>query len=288
MVMLVAGVETNCGCVSAPLRFEKTMPSDDPYQNPFQSMPQPAKPETPPVYTLPGPPSPRHARLGFFDCFFEAKDFLGRDYWLFWGLVFVGMFIAGVVPFVLQGPMYCGIGLCFIAKERGQQPTFDLLFKGFEHFMNTLIPVLIYSLLLILIVPLYVGGLIGGMLLLVSGEEVGIILGPCVFLLGVVALIAGSTFMSYGYMFSSFLVADYKLEGMDAFRVSLEGIQKNFFGLLGVMIATTILAFGTMLLCYIPFFLIIPLITCGPFMCYRKIFRPPNQPKHLQKFPPPN
>ena len=94
--------------------------------------------------------------------------------------------------------------------------------------------------------------------------------------------------MSYGYMFSSFLVAEYKLEGMDAFKVSLEGIRKNFFGLLGITIATMILAVSGILLCYIPFLLMIPLLTCGPFMCYRKIFRLPGKPKQLQKIPLPS
>ena len=188
-------------------------------------------------------------------------------------LVFVGGLIGSVVPLLLIGPIYCGIGLCFLAKEKGQQPSFELMFKGFEQFMESLIPVLLYSIALIVIIPCYMGGLFGGLALISSGEEVGFILGGCLIIFGVTSLILGSTFMSYGYLFSTFLVADYKLEGMDAFNISLSGIQKNFFGLLGITIASAIIGIVGMMLCYIPFLLMLPLFMGGPFICYRKIFR---------------
>ena len=249
------------------------MPSNDPNQNPFQSMPQPSKPVATEYQQHLERPTPRTARLGFFDCFFEAKEFFGTDYWLFWALVFVGGLIGSVVPLLLIGPIYCGIGLCFLAKEKGQQPSFELMFKGFEQFMESLIPVLLYSIALIVIIPCYMGGLFGGLALISSGEEVGFILGGCLIIFGVTSLILGSTFMSYGYLFSTFLVADYKLEGMDAFNISLSGIQKNFFGLLGITIASAIIGIVGMMLCYIPFLLMLPLFMGGPFICYRKIFR---------------
>ena len=96
--------------------------------------------------------------------------------------------------YFLMGPMYCGIGLCFLAKEQGQRPSFDLMFKGFENFVDTLIPVLLYSLLLLVIVPLYMGGLIGGIFLIGSGEGIGIILGLCLIIFGLSALMIGSTY----------------------------------------------------------------------------------------------
>ena len=247
------------------------MSNFDPNQNPYAAMPQQSGFMQPASH---GSPDPHSARLGFFDCFFEAKDFLGTDYWLFWGLTFVGMFIAGVVPIVLMGPMYCGIGLCFLAREQGYQPSFDLLFKGFDKFMNTLVPILLYTLGALIVLPCYLAGLAGGLVLISTGEPIGIVLGPCLILAGVSILVIGGTLISYGCMFSCFLVADYNLEGMDAFNVSLSGIQKNLFGLFGVMIATLIASFCAALLCYIPLILMVPIFMCGPFICYRKIFRP--------------
>ena len=182
--------------------------------------------------------------------------------------------MGGLIPLILIGPMYCGVGLCFLAHEQGHRPSFDLLFKGFDYFVNALVPVLLYSLALVIIIPCYMGGLFGGMMLIGSGEEIGIVLGICLIIAGLSVMILGSTFMTYGFMFSSFLVAEYKLEGMEAFNVSLSGIQKNFFGLFGVTIATALVAICGMMLCYIPLLLMVPLFLAAPFMCYRKIYRP--------------
>lgn len=247
--------------------------------NPYASAPQPQKPV--PGFAaaqfMPGRPSPRRARLGFFDCFLEAKEFLGQDYWLFWGLAFVGMLIASAVPLIILGPIYCGLGYCFLAVERRQQASFDLMFKGFDEFMNTLIPVLLYSLSLMLLIPLYLASLFGGLVLFSTGDAVLIVLGISSFLFGFSLLTVSSVFVSYGSMFACFLVAEYKLEGMDAFKVSLKGIQKNFFGMFGVMIASMIVSFCAMILCYIPLLLMVPIFVCAPFICYRKIFRAPPE-----------
>ena len=252
--------------------------------NPFESLPQPQKVPPKVVVAQPvlGRPSPRRVRLGFFDCFLEAKEFLGKDYWSLWGLIFVGILIAGAVPLILLGPIYCGFGLCFLAVERRQQPSFDLMFKGFEQFMNTLVPVLLYSLFAFLVVPFCLAGLMVGIGLCATGEGGLIVLGMCSILFGVSVMIIGSTFIGYGAMFACFLVAEYRLEGMDAFKISLKGIQMNFFGMFGVMIASSILTFCAMLLCYIPWLLMIPIFTCASFICYRKIFRTPPEPTKMR------
>ena len=56
--------------------------------NPYESLPQSQKasPGIAAGQAAFGRPSPRRARLGFFDCFFEAKEFLGKDYWLLLGV----------------------------------------------------------------------------------------------------------------------------------------------------------------------------------------------------------
>ena len=249
------------------------MTSNAPNLNPYRPMPQ-ARLVDNVRQGSPRSPAPRFARLGFFDPYLEAKQFLGSDYWVFWGLVFVGMLIAGLIPLILLGPMYCGLGLCFLARERGQQPSFELMFKGFDYFLNTLIPVLLYGLSILLVIPFCVGGVFLGLFLIGSGQEVLIVLGVCSILAGVSILVLGSNFAIYGALFACFLVADYKLEGMDAFNVSLAGITKNIFGLFGTMIASVILTLCGMLLCYIPVLLMIPLVFCSNFICYRKIFRP--------------
>ena len=80
--------------------------------------------------------------------------------------------------------------------------------------------------------------------------------------------------LSYGFLFSSFLVAEYQLEGMDAFSTSFDGLKKNFWGMLAVALAGALLSIAGALLCYIPLLLMIPMMFGGPFLCYQKIFTP--------------
>ncbi len=257
------------------LRDKRFRMSNTPDFNPYESLLQPrasyhgvgnAQPKL-------GHPNPHHAWLGFIECFVEAKKFLGKDYWLFWGLTCVGMLIAGAIPFILQGPIYCGLGLCFLAVERRQQPSFELMFKGFNDFMNTLTPVLYYALCSFPVIILYLLGVLGGMFLCNSRDPILIALGIVMFLFALSVLIVGLAFIGFGSIFACFLIAEYKLTGMDAFNISLKGLQKNIFGMIGVTIAAMIVTICAMLLCYIPLLLMLPIYFCVPFICYRKIFR---------------
>lgn len=216
----------------------------------------------------------RKARLGFFEPFFDSISFLQPQYWFFWLLCFVAAVIGGIIPVVLIGPMYCGLGLCFLAKQRGELVHFDLLFKGFDHFVATLIPVLIYMAMGLLIIPVMLVGVFTMFAMAASGSTVALVVGIVVLVIVYVLSIVLMMVLSYGIFFSSFLVAEYKLEGMDAFKVSFEGLKTNFFGMAAVALAGTILSVAGALLCYIPLILMVPMLFGGPFICYQKIFSP--------------
>ena len=91
-------------------------------------------------------------------CLREGWQLIKEDYWLFLGISFVGMFLAGLAPFyILLGPMMCGIYLCLLRRAAGQRVSFDMLFKGFDYFVQSLIATLILLVpLLLIMVPLYV------------------------------------------------------------------------------------------------------------------------------------
>src|SRR6185436_7088939 len=58
---------------------------------------------------------------------------------------------------ILMGPMLCGVYLCLFARMRGERIGFDLLFRGFEHFVPSLIATLIQMVpMMLVIVPGYV------------------------------------------------------------------------------------------------------------------------------------
>ena len=191
------------------------MPNHEPL-NPFRSMPEPLPVATAvvdrPIREPHESPKPRLAKLGFFDCFFEAKEFLGNDYWLFWGLIFVGMLVAVIFPLILLGPMYCGLGYCFLAKERGRRPSFEVLFRGFDQFSSTLLPVLLYSLISFFAVPFYFVAFSGGFALLsgiVNLNLIVVVLGICLISVAILGFSLVSTVAGYGALFSAFLVAEY-------------------------------------------------------------------------------
>ena len=73
------------------------------------------------------------------DCLSESWELLGDAYWLFVGITFVGIVLASLVPIgILTGPLYCGIFLCWLRRMRGKSVTFEMLFRGFDYFVESL------------------------------------------------------------------------------------------------------------------------------------------------------
>src|SRR6266849_9828487 len=91
------------------------------------------------------------------ECVKEAWALIKDQYWLFLGIVFVGVFIGGAVPIVLIGPMMVGIYICVFRRMRGEPVEFGMLFKGFDRFAQSLIAALIQAIpMVIVIVPMYI------------------------------------------------------------------------------------------------------------------------------------
>ena len=91
------------------------------------------------------------------ECISEGWQLVKRDYWLMVGLCFVAILVGSVAPFgILLGPMMCGIHICIFALARGEKPSFNLVFKGFDLFMPSFIATLVQMVPAIaVIVPVY-------------------------------------------------------------------------------------------------------------------------------------
>ena len=64
-------------------------------------------------------------------------------FWITLGICVVGMIVGGAAPMaVLMGPMMCGIFICFFAMMDNESPTFAMLFKGFDFFIDSLVATL--------------------------------------------------------------------------------------------------------------------------------------------------
>ena len=220
--------------------------------------------------------------------FASIKD----DYWLVLGLTIVALLIGSVGPFgVLMGPMMCGLHMCLLRRQRGEKPGFDVLFKGFDFFVPSLIATLIQMVpMIILIIPIYlvmiflfvgVFGFAGA----VSGEappEAGLILPVAmvvVFLLFLVLILVSMVFL-----FTYQLIVDRKLGAWDSIVLSAKAVMGNLGGVFGLVMLNALMSLGGVLLCYVGAFLVMPIGFAAFDQAYRKIF--PELPMAEMQAPP--
>jgi len=212
------------------------------------------------------------------ECMKEGWELIKDQYWLFFGITFVGMIIAGVVPFgILLGAMFCGIYYCLFQKVQNGRATFEGLFKGFDY----LVPGLIAT--LVLIVPAVVLGVLAYIPLIMmqiamtrsknpNPDEIFAYLGFFFVEMIVLWLVLGSI---HAFLFFAYpLIVEYKLPGLDAFKLSAKAVWKNLGGVVGFIALEVVLVIIGYLLCIVGVYLTLPLMFAGAFVAYRKVFTP--------------
>ncbi len=226
------------------------------------------------------------------ECLKQGWALIKDQYWLFLGIVFVGLFIGGAVPIVLMGPMMVGIYLCFFRRMRGEPVEFGNLFKGFDYFVQGLIAALIQMIpIIVVMVPAYI---IMFALMMTSMPRGGrmdpdessrfvfTFLGfELVFVLVMVVVgIAVNIF----FMFAFPLVADRGLSGLDAVKLSIKAGKANFAGILTLLLLNFVMGILGVLACYVGVFFIMPISFASYAVAYRRVF-----PEVFQNFasPPP-
>jgi uncharacterized membrane protein len=214
------------------------------------------------------------------ECVKEAWALIKDQYWLFLGIVFVGVFIGGAVPIILIGPMMVGIYLCFFRRMRGERVEFGDLFKGFDYFAQSLIAALIQMIpMVIVMVPMY----IIMFALMMSTMPRGGRMDPddastFMFtflgfeLVFVVVIMAVAIVITIFFMFAFPLIADRNLSGVDAVKLSFKAAKANFSGVLGLILINVGLGILGVLCCYVGAFLVAP-VTLGSYaVAYRRVF----------------
>jgi hypothetical protein len=205
------------------------------------------------------------------------------QYWLFLGITAVGLMIGSLGPMgILLGPMMCGIYLCLLTRYRGETVSFELLFKGFDYFMQSLIATLIQVVpVMLLMVPLYVVYFVMFMSKMekMRGYPRGrppaasefysifILMGGMMLVVIFIATLIGAFFI-----FAYPLIVDRRLTAVDALRTSVRAVIGNLGGVLGLMALSTLLGIAGMLLCYVGAFLMMPISLAAWAVAYRKVF----------------
>jgi hypothetical protein len=212
-----------------------------------------------------------------FECIREGWNLIKGEYWLFLGISVVAMLVGGAVPLgILLGPMMCGVYIALFRRQRGEPVTFDLLFKGFDFFADSLIATLIQVVpILIVLVPTYLGTFVYFFSTIKPGRRgAPPDLYPffVMFCIIFVVIMILSIIVGAFFIFTFPLIVDRKLSGMNAVKTSFNAAVANFGGVLGLLLSLMVLGFVGLLFCYVGAFLLLPLHFAAYSIAYRKVF----------------
>jgi uncharacterized membrane protein len=226
------------------------------------------------------------------ECIKEGWALIKDQYWLFFGITIISMLIAGTVPIVLLGPMMIGLFLCLLQKMRAQRVEFGMLFKGFDQFVPGLVVAAIKVIpLLIIMAPFYIIMVVVMMSSMPRGrasqdESAGFFFMffgmELVFIL--VVTIA-SILIEVLFMFAFPLVADRKLSGLDAVKLSIKAGRANLGGVLGLLLLNALFGFVGVLACIVGVYFYMPIAFASQAIAYRRVF--PEVPETFATPPPP-
>jgi len=226
------------------------------------------------------------------ECMKEGWELIKDQYWLFFAITLVGMLVGGLIPFGIGvGAMFCGIYYTMFQKLDGKTVEFGDLFKGFNYFVQGLIP------MLIIIVPSVILGIImyASMFAVMfsSMDSRGRIDDSVIWKLYgtiiteglVLSLVLGC--LHAFIMFSFPLIVERKLSGMEAFKLSAKAVWQNLSGVAGLILVEFGLGFIGYLICGIGLYLTMPIMFAGVLVAYRKVF-PKLDSNQFATPPPPN
>ena len=218
------------------------------------------------------------------ECLKEGWALIKDQYWLFFGLTIVAMLLGGAVPIVLMGPMMVGLFLCLFEKQGRRPFEFGLLFKGFDQFVPGLIVTAIKVVpILIIVLPFYFIMFATMMATMPRGQAspdemsrflISFYSIEMIFVLVVMVVSIG---VEIFFMFAYPLVADRKMSGLDAVKLSIKAGKANFGGMLGLLVLNALLGFAGILLCFVGAYLYLPIAFASQAVAYRRVFPQTSQ-----------
>ena len=226
-------------------------------------------------------------------CIKAGWELVKNQYWLFFGMCVVGMMIGSAVPLgILLGPMMCGLFLTFFKRRRGELVEFGTLFKGFDYFGPSLIATLLHVIpIMAIIIPAYFMFYVS---LMVSIAAQGNEPNPAAMfgILGMfglfwVVMIFVIIIISIGFTFAYPLIVDRRLQGFDAVKLSFKAAMANFWRLLAMVVLTSLMSVGGILLCYVGVFLVLPISYAAIASAYEQVFGLGNITESSNLPPPP-
>jgi len=226
------------------------------------------------------------------ECLKASWELIKDQYWLFFGLVLVGMIIGGAVPFgILMGPMMCGIFLTYFRKRKGLPIEFGTMFKGFDYFGQSLIAALLHVVPLTMVILgayifMYIGMFAAMFAAAAAGEDAAPVAGIGFFfvlILFYIVVLLLVILISIGFTFAYPLIVDRNMSGFDAVKLSFRAAFANFWRLFGLNLLGGLLGMVGLLLCIVGVYLVMPITLGASAIAYEQVFglspeREPNLP----------
>jgi hypothetical protein len=214
------------------------------------------------------------------ECISEGWRLIKDQYWLFLGITFVGVLIAGAVPLnILLGPMMCGIYYCLLRHFRGRSVKFEMLFKGFDDFVQSLIASLLMLIpIFAILLPAYILLIVGMFATMPKpgpgapppsgpGWEFFSMLAAFYLVVFVTILVVQVLFF-----FTFPLIRDKKLSGVQAIGTSFRAVLANFGGVVGLVLLVGLLGLAGSLVCCIGGIFVLPIHYAAYAVAYRQVF----------------
>ncbi|HKO42943.1 MAG TPA: hypothetical protein VJU84_06630 [Pyrinomonadaceae bacterium] len=218
------------------------------------------------------------------ECIKEGYELIRDQYWLFVGMAAIGVLIGNAVPFgILMGPMMVGLYMALFRKRRGELVEFGILFKGFDTFGDSVVVTILQMIpIAVILVPAYIIFYVGFFLSTQGGGEpdpsalIGLFAFFFVFwVIAILVIMVISVLFTFAYP----LIAERRLSGMNAIKLSFRAARPNFWRLLALNLLNGLMVIGGMFLCYVGIFLVLPITFAALAIAYERVlglgeFRP--------------
>jgi uncharacterized membrane protein len=225
-------------------------------------------------------------------CLGEGWRLIRDEYWLFLGMAFVVFIASESTMGMLLGPAICGIHLCLLRRERDLPVRFEMLFDGFNYFVQSLIATLIIMVPTVLLFILAYFAtymmMFGGLFIMVAempppqgpgappppnlpDPEIGIILlcaGSVIMLACIVIVAIIQTLTIFVYP----LIVDKELTGFEAVKLSCRAALGNRGGIFGLLLLRLLIDLVASLFCCVGPILVMPLDLAMVAIAYRQVF----------------
>lgn len=222
-----------------------------------------------------------------FECLKEGWELIKNDYWLLFAITLVGVLIGGATMYILLGAMLVGIYMCYLKVIDGEPIQFDILFKGFDRLGAGLVVVLFIVVPIIVVYVFIYIPFIAAAIMAENrvGEETIL---PMLVVFGVIDLVIILVMVCFHTLliFAFPLIADRRLGGIAAMKLSARAVWRNLSGVTGLIVVNMLLSIAGQLALCIGIYFAIPIMMACNVVAYRKVF--PRRDRPMFTPPPPN